>query len=179
VTQAADSGGWRRLSRSRWLRAVAAAIALGAWPACQTRSTPTAGAAPLDFTLKDMAGQSVTLSDYAGRPLLINFWATWCGPCRVEIPWLIELQDRYRDRGLVVLGISADDEPADLRPFAADFKMNYPVLVGLGHDDLLKAYDAVELLPITWFVRRDGTISGKGVGIHSKDWFDEQVKALF
>ena len=141
VTQAADSSGWRRLSRSRWLRAVVAAIALGAWPACQTRSTPTAGAAPLDFTLKDMSGQSVTLADYAGRPV--------------------------------------DDSPEDLREFAADFKMNYPVLVGLGHDDLLKAYDAVELLPITWFVRRDGTISGKGVGIHPKDWFDEQVKALF
>ncbi len=156
-----------------------AAVALGSWPACQSRATPAEGTARLDFTLKDMAGQTVNLEKYAGRPIVINFWATWCGPCRIETPWLVELQDRYRDRGLVVLGISTDDEPEDLRPFAAEFKMNYPVLVGLGHDELLKAYDAVDLLPVTWFVKADGTIGGKGMGLHSRTWFDEQVKALF
>jgi cytochrome c biogenesis protein CcmG/thiol:disulfide interchange protein DsbE len=155
------------------------AVALAAWPACQSRSEPAEGTARLDFVLKDMAGKDVRLADFAGRPIVMNFWATWCGPCRIEIPWLVELQDRYKDRGLVVLGISTDDEPADLRQFAADFKMNYPVLVGLGQDELLKAYDAVDLLPITWFVKPDGTLSGKGTGLHSQQWFDDQIKALF
>jgi cytochrome c biogenesis protein CcmG/thiol:disulfide interchange protein DsbE len=166
---------WRR----RWLPAVLVAAALAAWPACQSRSGPAEGAARLDFTLKDMAGKDVRLSDFAGRPIVLNFWATWCGPCRIEIPWFVELQDRYRDRGLVILGISTDDEPEDLRQFAADFKMNYPVLVGLGHDELLRTYDAVDVLPITWFVKPDGTIAGKGTGLHPQQWFDEQIKALF
>jgi len=135
--------------------------------------------APLNFTLKDMAGQDVRLAEYVGRPVVLNFWATWCGPCRIEIPWLVDLQARYKDRGLVILGISTDDEPGDLRKFASDFKMNYPVLVGLGQDDLLEAYDAVNLLPITWFVKADGTVSSKGTGLHSKEWLDDQVKALF
>ncbi len=151
---------------------------MAAWPACQSSGTPE-GAAPLNFTLKDMAGQDVRLADFKGRPIVLNFWATWCGPCRIEIPWLVELQARYPDQGLVILGISTDDEPADLRKFAADFKMNYPVLVGLNQDRLLEAYDAVNLLPITWFVKPDGTIGDKGTGLHSKQWFEDQIKALF
>jgi len=126
-----------------------------------------------------MAGQNVRLADFTGRPLVLNFWATWCAPCRLEIPWLVDLQARYKDRGLVILGISTDDEAGELRKFAADFKMNYPVLVGLGQDTLLEAYDAVNLLPITWFVKADGSIEAKGTGLHPKEWFDDHIKALF
>jgi peroxiredoxin len=173
-----EPAGFRRLWRHRWARALVVAAAVGAWPACQS-SKPAEGKAQLDFNLKDMAGQTVRLADFAGRPIVLNFWATWCGPCRIEIPWLVELQARYKDRGLVILGISTDDEAGELRKFAADFKINYPVLVGLDQDRLLEAYDAVNLLPITWFVKADGTISEKGTGLHSKEWFDDQIKALF
>jgi cytochrome c biogenesis protein CcmG/thiol:disulfide interchange protein DsbE len=174
----AEAGGWRRLWRHRWARAAVVAVAVGAWPACQSSET-VEGAAPLNFTLKNMSGQDVRLAEFVGRPIVLNFWATWCGPCRVEIPWLVDLQARYKDRGLVILGISTDDGPDDLRKFAADFKMNYPVLVGLGQQKLLDAYDAVNLLPVTWFVKADGTLAGKGIGIHSKEWFDDQIQALF
>ncbi len=171
--------GWRSLWQQRWARAAVVAVAVSAWPACHSASGPTGGKADLNYTLKDMAGRDVRLAEFVGRPMVINFWATWCGPCRIEIPWLVELRTRYEEQGLVVLGISTDDNPAELRQFAAEFKMNYPVLVGLAQDKLLATYDAVNLIPITWFVKADGTISNKGTGLHSKAWFDEQVRALF
>ena len=135
--------------------------------------------ANLDFTVTDMDGKSVKLADYRGKVLVLDFWATWCPPCKAEIPGFVELQNTYGPQGLQVLRVSVDDPADQLKPFASEFKMNYPVLVGLGRDDLLKAYDAVDVLPITWFVKPDGTIGGQGTGLHPKSWFDENVKALF
>ncbi len=135
-------------------------------------------AAKLDYVVKDMDGKDVRLADYKGRPLLLNFWATYCGPCKTEIPIFVEMVEKYREQKLAILGISIDDSPEDLRPFAAEFKMNYPVLVGLGHDDLLETYDAVFLIPVTWFVRPDGTIHLKHPGSAPREWFDEQIRAL-
>jgi cytochrome c biogenesis protein CcmG/thiol:disulfide interchange protein DsbE len=134
--------------------------------------------ARLDFVVKDMNGQEVRLADYKGRPLVLNFWATYCGPCKHEIPIFVDLVEKYRDQKLAILGISVDDAPADLKPFAAEFKMNYPVLVGLGHDDLLETYDAVFMIPITWFVKPDGTIHLKHPGSATREWFETQVRAL-
>jgi thiol-disulfide isomerase/thioredoxin len=105
-------------------------------------------AARLDFTLKDMNGVDVSLASFKGKVILLNFWATWCGPCRAEIPDLVELQGRYAD-DLVVLGVSVDDTPDKLLPYAAEFKMNYPVLVGNGRDDFQDAYG-----PLSWSTRR-------------------------
>ena len=134
--------------------------------------------ARLDFTLKDMQGKEVRLADFKGRPLLVNFWATWCGPCKHEIPIFVELMDKYREDEFTVLGISTDDTAEDLRPFAAKYKMNYPVLVGAGHDDLIEAYEATFAIPVTWFIRRDGTVLAKQPGPATKEWFEAQVKAL-
>jgi thiol-disulfide isomerase/thioredoxin len=139
---------------------------------------PVLKVAKLDYVVKDMDGKDVNLADYKGRPLLLNFWATYCGPCKTEIPIFVEMVEKYREQKLAILGISIDDSPADLRPFAAEFKMNYPVLVGLGHDDLLETYDAVFLIPITWFVKPDGTIHLKHPGSATREWFDEQIRAL-
>jgi len=130
------------------------------------------------YTLKDMNGVEVNLEDYRGRPLLINFWATWCAPCRHEIPGFVELVEKYKAQNFTVLGISVDDKPEDLRPFAAEFKMNYPVLVGLGHDDLQEHYGAFSL-PVSWFIKADGTVDYKHTGTQSKEWFEERVKRLF
>jgi thiol-disulfide isomerase/thioredoxin len=99
-------------------------------------------AAPLDFTLKDMNGVDVKLAAFKGKPIVLNFWATWCGPCRAEIPSLVELQKQYGDEGqdVVILGISVDDPVEKLKPYASQMKMNYPVLVGNGRDDVQDAF---------------------------------------
>jgi thiol-disulfide isomerase/thioredoxin len=125
-----------------------------------------------------MNGKDVNLASFRGQPIILNFWATWCGPCKAEIPALIELADRYKAQHLTVLGVSVDDSPEDLRQFAAEYKMNYPVLVGLGHDDFQAKYGAVLMVPVTWFIKPDGTVLKKHEGPASKDWFEAQVKAM-
>jgi peroxiredoxin len=90
----------------------------------------------------------------------------------------VELVEKYRNQKLAVLGISIDDSVEDLRPFAAEYKMNYPVLVGLGHDDLLEQYEAAFLIPVTWFIKPDGTVYLKHPGPQTKEWFDQQIQAL-
>ena len=135
--------------------------------------------AKLDYTVKDMDGRDVSLASFKGKPLVINFWATWCGPCKQEIPQFVQLADRYRDKGLTILGVSTDDEPADLRRFAPTLKMNYPVLVGLGQDKFLETYEADGGIPVTWFIRADGSVAGKHEGYNTLDWFDAQIRALF
>jgi peroxiredoxin len=174
------------ISASQWVKAGLVAIVVAAWPtyALLTESRPSATdpnaeVARLDFTLKDMNGRDVRLSDFKGRPLVINFWATWCAPCKHEIPSFVELVEKYKDQNLTILGISTDDSAEDLRKFAAEFKMNYPVLVGLGHDELIEAYEAELMIPVTWFVKRDGTVALKHAGTQTKDWFERQMLALF
>lgn len=135
-----------------------------------------AKAAKLDFTLTDMNGKSVNLADYKGRPVLINFWATWCPPCKQEIPAFIELQDKYRDQGFVVLGVSTDDPADALQQFAAEYKMNYPVLQGT--EELMDEYGPIWAIPVSIFVKRDGTICKKHMGPASKEDFEKDIKAL-
>jgi thiol-disulfide isomerase/thioredoxin len=162
----------------RWALALGLASTLMVWPmGCATdESLPPDP--NLAFTLKDMNGADVHLADYQGRPILVNFWATWCTPCRHEIPMFVELVEKYKAQKFTVLGISVDDKPEDLRPFAAEFKMNYPVLVGLGHDDIQEHYGA-GALPVSWFIRADGTVDYKHMGTQSKQWFEDRVKRLF
>lgn len=169
----------------RWMLAVAAAAAIVAWPVwlsttprTPVSTTPGAGEANLDFTLKDMNGATVNLADFRGRPVILNFWATWCGPCKAEIPALVALAEQYKSKNLTVIGVSVDDTPEDLREFAAEYKMNYPVLVGLGHDKFQETYDALMMVPVTWFIRADGSIFRKHQGPASREWFEDQVKAM-
>jgi peroxiredoxin len=135
--------------------------------------------ADLSFVVKDMDGKDVKFADYKGKVIILDFWATWCGPCKVEIPGFVDLLNRYRDKGLAVLGVSVDDPIAKLKPFAAEYKMNYPVLVGLGRDDLEKAYGPIWGLPTTFVIGRDGKICKKHTGMASKEQFEREVNALF
>jgi peroxiredoxin len=170
------------------------ALALGLWWAASDLTEPqleTLGvatedpadadavgkAAPLDFTLKDMNGVSVSLASFKGKIILLNFWATWCPPCKVEIPDLISLQEQYKD-DVVVLGFSVDDTAEQLRPFAAEYKMNYPVLVGLGHEKVQEAYGPMWGIPVTVIIGRDGTIAKKQSGIRSREQIEREIKAL-
>lgn len=170
----------RRAWQSRWLQAVALAAVVAIWPACNSNTAnPDAAPANLDFVLKDAHGADVRLADLKGKPLLINMWATWCGPCKAETPWFVEFYDKYKDRGFTVVGISVDDVPADILKFAAEHKVTYPMLVGKDRQDVSKAFDAEMVLPVTWLIRADGTVHTKVVGIHGKDWFDSQIQQLF
>ena len=137
-------------------------------------------AAPLDFTLKDMNGVDVKLASFKGKPIVVNFWATWCGPCRAEIPSLVELQSKYNTAGteVVILGVSVDDPVEKLKPYASQMKMNYPVLVGNGRDDVQDAFGPLWGIPVTVFIGRDGKIAKKHSGIASKEQFEQEIKAL-
>ena len=120
---------------------------------CDTDAKP----ANLAFTLQDMDGNTVNLAAFRGKVIVLNFWATWCVPCRIEIPGLVELQETYGDQGLVVLGLSVND-PADLiKPFAEEFGVNYPLLVGLDRLDFQEAFAPIYGIPITFLIARDGT----------------------
>ncbi len=129
-----------------------------------------AGAGPLapDFWLPDLSGQMASLEEYRGKVVLLDFWATWCLPCRISIPELVEIQDKYRDRGVVILGISVDEpaqtSDADLRRFSAKFRMNYRVL--RFNRQVVQSYFPNEMPPIpTMFViDREGRIRDKLVG---------------
>lgn len=183
------------MSTRRWMLAAAAAVGLGlaALPfiptsARESEAAPAATALPAvcdgkgrkapDFVLKDLNNSNVRLADYKGKVVLINFWATWCGPCKYEIPMFVELQERYRDQGLAFLGISVDDPVDTLKPFVAEYKMNYPVLIGLGREDVQEAYGPMFGIPVTVVVARDGTICTRYFGLRSKERFEQDIKAL-
>ncbi len=134
--------------------------------------------ANLNFTMKDHTGVDVALSAFKGKVLLIDFWATWCGPCKVEIPHFVEFQEQYGNEGLQIVGISVDDTPEKLVPYVRDMKMNYPVLQGLNHDDVQEAYGPIVGIPVSVLISRDGRICATHTGLTGKDVFEREIKAL-
>lgn len=178
----------------KWAVAAVAALALALftlgvdlpWPpfrasaaAPATVSCPAnAKAANLNFTLKDLSNRDVSLSTFKGKVILLDFWATWCGPCKIEIPWFIEFQNKYAKNGLQVIGISIDDPLDKLKPYVAGMKMNYPVLQGLDHEDVQDAYGPMFGIPVTAVISRDGKVCMKHTGLASKDAFENMIKSL-
>jgi peroxiredoxin len=134
--------------------------------------------ANLDFTVKDIAGKDVRLSQYKGQVVLLNFWATWCVPCKREIPALTALYRDYKKRGFVVLGVSVDSEIRAIKPFAREMKMNYPVLIGAGREDLSKAFGPFIGFPTSVLVARDGKVCVRHVGVVSRAQLERQIGAL-
>lgn len=130
-----------------------------------------------NFTLQDLSGKKVSLADYRGKAVLINFWATWCGPCKIETPWLVELRNQYASKGFEILGVSLDDldpddktrfaeEKRDIAKFAAQEHMQYPVLIDGGSID--KPYGGLDALPTSYFVDREGNVVAAQLGLTSK-----------
>lgn len=133
--------------------------------------------APLDYTVKDMNGADVRLASFKGKVILLNFWATWCHPCKEEIPDLVALQKEYQN-DIVVLGFSIDDKPEELKVYAEHYAMNYPVLVGAGHENIQEAYGPMWGVPVTVIIGRDGRIAKKQSGIRSLEQFETEIKKL-
>jgi thiol-disulfide isomerase/thioredoxin len=141
-------------------------------------TTPLNGRQAPNFTLQDLHGQSVSLASFKGHPMVVDFWATWCGPCKLEIPWLEDLQKQYASQGLQIIGISADDldksDPAklftqkrEIGDFATSMHINYPVL--LDANAIADSWGGVDALPTTFFIDRNGKIVASTVGLAPRD----------
>ncbi len=141
--------------------------------ACMANAKP----ANFDFTLKDVDGNQVSLSSYKGKVVLLNFWATWCGPCKAEIPGFVRLQEKYRDQ-LVIVGYSVDDTAEKAKAYAAQYKMNYPILLGEGREDVQDAYGPIWGIPASFIISKDGKVCRKHMGIAPEAVFEKEVVAL-
>jgi cytochrome c biogenesis protein CcmG/thiol:disulfide interchange protein DsbE len=150
-----------------------------AWRASRTSGVAAAETrvvAP-DVSLRDADNALVELSALRGQVVVINFWATWCAPCRVEIPWFVELQERYRDRGLTMIGVSLDDEGwAVVRPFAAAQRIPYRLALGDGR--VTSAFGGIDALPSTFIVDRDGRIAVAHEGLVPKETYEQEIATL-
>ncbi len=128
-----------------------------------------------EISLRDLNGKPLTLADYKGKVVLLDFWATWCTPCRGEIPHFVEFQNNYHDQGLQVIGVSMDDDAKPVAEFYQQYKMNYPV--GMGTTQLADAYGGILGLPVTFLIGRDGRIVQKYVGAVDMATVEQQMKS--
>ena len=150
-------------------------------------STPLLHKSAPDFTLPDLSGKKVSLASYKGKAVLINFWATWCGPCKIETPWLVELDKQYAPQGLQILGISTEGD--DLKPgdkagwatdkaaiekFVQQEKVPYTML--MDGDSISNPYGGVEELPTSFFIDRSGTVVAAQLGLTSKEDIESNIR---
>ncbi len=130
-----------------------------------------------DFNLKDENGTEFTKADIEGRVVLLNFWATWCGPCKIEMPWFIDFQRKYKDRGFLVLAVSLDEEGWEVvRPFTAELKPNFPIL--LGNDETAEEFGGVVALPTSFIIDKKGAIVTRHTGLVSKSEYESDIQRL-
>jgi len=129
-----------------------------------------------DFTLQDLDGNDVSLSDYKGQVVLLNFWATWCGPCKIEMPWFVEFQRQYKDRGFTVLAVSLDDDIDPIASFVEEYELNFPVV--WGNEETAQKFGGVVALPTTLIIDRDGNVVDSHTGLVSKSVYEEQIEGL-
>jgi peroxiredoxin len=140
--------------------------------ACSLRASP----AP-NWDLKDLNGKSVKLSDFKGKVVILDFWATWCPPCRAEIPNFIDLQTQYKDKGLVIVGISLDQGgPGVVSAFVQAQKINYPIV--MGDEGVSTAYGNIQAIPTTFIIDTNGNIVGRHEGYTEKSAFESEIQKL-
>lgn len=142
-----------------------------------TADSPKRKIAP-DFALRLLDGRTVKLSDFRGDAVLLNFWATWCAPCRIEMPWLVEFYKQYQSQGLEIVGVSMDDtgQETAVAEFIKERNVNYPIL--RGNNEVADLYGGLRFLPQTLFIDREGNIVKTMYGIKSKDEFEQSIKEL-
>ena len=171
----------KTLIRGVALIAVAAALLAitrhnGVWSGREAARRSQERPLAADFSLPDLQGRTLTLSSYRGKVVLLDFWATWCDPCREEITHFVRLQDKYGSQGLQIIGISMDDGPEPVRDFYQKFKMNYPVV--MGNAKTAEIYGGVFGLPIAFLIGRDGKIVAKHIGAASAETLERETVSL-
>jgi cytochrome c biogenesis protein CcmG/thiol:disulfide interchange protein DsbE len=139
-----------------------------------------------DVTFKDLQGKDVPLSSFKGKVVVVNFWATWCEPCRVEIPWMIDFQQKFGDKGFTLLGVAMDEEGKSVvEPFVQktqfdvdghNMTMNYPIV--LGNDDLAAKFGGLIGLPTSVVISRDGKVAKRFIGLVSHDQLEKTIQSL-
>jgi peroxiredoxin len=130
-----------------------------------------------DFALPDAQGNEIKLSDLKGKVVLLNFWATWCGPCKIEMPWFVEFQRDYKDKGFAVVAVSLDEEGWEVvKPFAEELSLNFPVVVG--DDELADKFGGIAALPTTFIIDKEGKIVATHTGLVSKGDYKEEIEKL-
>lgn len=130
-----------------------------------------------DFTLPDLDGNSLTLSEFKGKVIILNFWATWCPPCRKEIPDFVELYEKYKDEGLLIIGVNLDGgDSRSVKQFSKNYKINYPIV--LGNVNVTQDYGGIRGIPTTFVIDRKGDIKKKYIGYQPRAIFEDAAKRL-
>jgi len=131
-----------------------------------------------DFSLASLDGKTLKLSDFHGKAVLLNFWATWCEPCKIEMPWFVELQKKYEAQGFTVLGVAMDDaSPSDIADFTRKMGVNYPIVIG--KEAVGDQYGGIPYLPSTFYIGRDGKVVDRVFGLVSRSEIESNIqKAL-
>ena len=150
----------------------AAPLAINAQP-----KPPALGKAAPEFAAKDAAGKPITLASFKGKVVLLNFWATYCGPCKLEMPWFSEFEKKYGPKGFAVFGVSTDEEGWEVvKPYLEQMKVTYRV--GIVGEDVMTKYGGVDTLPETLILDRAGKITSRHVGLVSKSEYEKDIEAL-
>jgi len=140
------------------------------------KTTSGSGGAP-DFSLVNQSGEKIQLSDYRGDVVILDFWATWCPPCKAEIPDFVDLHEKYKDEGLTIIGVSLDQTGwSDVRPFLKNYNVEYPVV--LGTRELVEKYGNIRSIPTTFVIDPDGKIQKKYVGYKPGSVFEDDYMAM-
>ncbi len=143
----------------------------------QIANTGTENRFAPSWQLKDLEGKSVKLADFKGKVVVLNFWATWCPPCRREIPDFVALQKQYADKGLVIIGVSLDEGGASVvKPFAKKMGINYPVV--MGDQKTIAAYGGVQVVPTTFIIDKTGKLAAQHEGGADRATFEAEIKPL-
>jgi len=178
--------------RTRWVIVTLSALAIGVAatllprlrrpapvePPAKVSCRADAKTANLDFALKDVNGRIVKLADYKGKVLLLDFWATWCPPCKVEIPGFVELYEKYRARGFEIAGVVVQDPFERAKPFAERYRMNYAILDGNDRDDLEASFGPIPALPTSFLIDRAGKICTRHIGLPQSNNSDSLERAV-
>lgn len=169
--------------KRKWVHTALVLTLLFSLVGCANTGGPGVNAAQVnspapDFTLNDLSGKSVSLSHFKGKVIILDFWATWCPPCRREIPHFVDLYARHKSKGLVIVGVALDDEGAKVvRPFVEEFKINYPIV--LGTQEVQKAYGGIQGIPTTYIIDKAGKIVTSFVGYTEVGVIEKRIQTLF